>query len=282
MQSCLLQNRALITVGGGDSRTFLNNLLSNTVGDTPVWSAVCTPQGTLLYTVFVVPHQGTLYIDCPAEHCMALGQYLYKYILQSDVQLALAEQWQVGVVYGDVSMGDGDISVIESQLQGSGVLYADPRLPQMGYRYMGEHWQTVSTNSTPIPITDYNAYRYGLGIPDDGDIISGKSIPLEYGMDELHGIDFAKGCFTGQEAIARTKNRTPVRRRLLPITITGQMGDDSTVRLNGKNAGTVINTQGEMGLALIRLDRLSPDDIYTIGDTATAMVSVPDWVVLPK
>ena len=57
MQSCSLQNRAIITVQGADGRTS-NNLLSNTVDDKPVWSAVCTPQGTILYTVFVVPHQG--------------------------------------------------------------------------------------------------------------------------------------------------------------------------------------------------------------------------------
>ena len=287
MQSCLLENRAIITVAGQDNAFFLNNLLSNTVGDTPVWSAVCTPQGTLLYTVFVVPVSddsggGTLYIDCPAEHCMALGQYLYKYVMQSDVQLGLAENWQVGVIYGNHEQTLSLQQALRQQESKTGLLYADPRYPQMGYRYMGTHWQTVSANTATVPCADYDRHRYQWAIPDDGDIVSGKSIPLEYGMDELNGIDFAKGCFTGQEAIARTKNRTPVRRRLLPITITGQVDDDSTVRLNGKNAGTVINIEGNHGVALMRLDRLSPDATYTIGETATALVKVPDWVVLPK
>lgn len=285
MHSCLLPNRAVITVHGQDNQTFLNNLLSNTVGNTPVWSGVCTPQGTLLYTVFALVDKDTVYLDCPAEHCMALGQYLYKYIMHSDVQLGLADTWQVGVVYDN----DGDIPPIEklrkesgAKESGAGLIYADPRLPQMGYRYMGTDWQTVSADTTITPPADYDRYRYKWAIPDDGDLISGKSIPLEYGMDELHGVDFTKGCFTGQEAIARTKNRTPVRRRFLPIAMTGQINDDKTVRLNGKNAGTVINIQGDCGVALMRLDRLAPDDIYTIGDTAKAVVSIPDWVVLPK
>ena len=276
-KGCILQNRAVITVDGDDNVTFLNNLLSNRVGDKPVWSAVCNPQGMVLYTVFVIPNGGTLYIDCPADHCMALGQYLYKYILQSDVQLGLADNWQVGVIYGD-----GMSIEAQAKESGAGILYADPRLPQMGYRYMGDDWQTVSASIEVTPQTDYNAHRYTLAIPDDGDMVSGKSIPLEYGMDELNGVDFTKGCFTGQEAIARTKNRTPVRRRLLPITVAGQISDDKTIRLNGKNAGTIINMQGDCGVALMRLDRLSLNETYTIGDIATAVVSIPDWVVLPK
>ena len=289
MGGCLLENRAVITVDGSDNVSFLNNLLSNTVGDKPIWSAVCNPQGMVLYTVFVVPHKNdlggdTLYIDCPAEHCMALGQYLYKYILQSNVQLGLADNWQVGVIYGDGDMSPMQSQQMQSQLKesGTGVYYADPRCSQMGYRYMGDDWQTIASHIETTPQADYDAHRYRWAIPDDGDMVSGKSIPLEYGMDELNGIDFTKGCFTGQEAIARTKNRTPVRRRLLPIAITGQISDDKTMRLNGKNAGAVMNIQDDRGIALMRLDRLSPDETYTIGDTATARVRIPDWVILPK
>lgn len=272
---CPLSNRCVIMVAGADRISFINGLCTNIVGNAPVWTAFCNPQGMVLCTVFAVDVGGTLYIDCPTDYVMELGGHLQKYVLQADVQLGMAQGWTVHAVLGDGMVADclGD----------SCIAYADPRLPQMGYRIMGRDLSAYAD----LPVLseqNYTAHRHAHAIPDDVDITAGRTIPLEFGFAELNAIDFAKGCYTGQESIARTKNRTPVRRRLLPI----QWGGDSavavgdTLRLNGKNSGDVVAVGGQGGMALVRCDRLNTaPDSYTLGDT-TATIHLPDWVKLPQ
>lgn len=50
---------------------------------------------------------------------------------------------------------------------------------------------------------------------------AGNAMPLEYNLDALHGVSYSKGCYVGQELIARTHNRGVVRKRLMPIAIEG-------------------------------------------------------------
>jgi folate-binding protein YgfZ len=48
---------------------------------------------------------------------------------------------------------------------------------------------------------------------------AGAAVPLEYNLDGLHGISFTKGCYVGQELIARAHFRGVVRKRLMPVTL---------------------------------------------------------------
>ncbi len=86
----------------------------------------------------------------------------------------------------------------------------------------------------------------------------------------------------GQELPARTKYRGLVRKRLLPITITGPAPEIGSLIMNGdKEAGTIRSIHGNAGLALIRLERIGDDTDLTAGD-AKISVKVPDWVKLPE
>ena len=76
-------------------------------------------------------------------------------------------------------------------------------------------------------------------MPDGSrDLVVEKATLLESGFEELHGVDFAKGCFVGQELTARMKYRGLVRKRLLPVTFTGAPPSPGTViRLGEREAG---------------------------------------------
>ena len=57
---------------------------------------------------------------------------------------------------------------------------------------------------------------------DKGKVVfAGQAVPLEYNLDALQGVSYTKGCYVGQELIARTHNRGVVRKRLMPITFEG-------------------------------------------------------------
>jgi hypothetical protein len=100
---------------------------------------------------------------------------------------------------------------------------------------------------------------------------------LENGFDELGGVDWAKGCFIGQELTARTKHRALIKKRLLPVEIEGPAPPEgSEVSKNGRPAGVLRSVAGDRGLALLRLARLAEESDFTAGE-ARLLPRKPDW-----
>ena len=167
-----------------------------------------------------------------------------------------------------------------------GIKVVDPRLTALGARILlpkNELAEMAAIGATESTIEAYHKMRVSLGVPNGSDDLEiEKSILLENGFEELGGVDFKKGCYMGQELTARTKYRGLVRKRLLPITIDGPSPDAGTIIMNGdKEAGTIRSVHGNVGLALIRLERVGDDAELHAGDTKIT-VCVPDWVQLPE
>ena len=104
----------------------------------------------------------------------------------------------------------------------------DPRLPELGLRvvlprervadFVAEHALHLADRA------DYDRLRLTLGVPDGSrDLVVDRSLLLESGFEELHGVSFTKGCFVGQELTARTKHRGLVKKRLLPVRVDGPL-----------------------------------------------------------
>ena len=96
---------------------------------------------------------------------------------------------------------------------------------------------------------EYDRLRISLGVPDGSrDLDVERSPLLENGFDELHGIDWDKGCFMGQELTARTKYRALIKKRLLPVDIDGPMPEPGTaVTADGKDAGVMRSAADGLG-----------------------------------
>ena len=120
-----------------------------------------------------------------------------------------------------------------------------------------------------------------MGVPDGSrDLQVEKAILLENGFDELHGIDWDKGCYMGQELTARTRYRGLIKKRLLPVRFDGPTpAPGSQVTCEGKDAGTLCSSIGDRGLALLRLERL--DGPLLAGGTLLKP-EPPDWIKLPE
>ena len=110
----------------------------------------------------------------------------------------------------------------------------------------------------PATEADYDAHRIALGVPEGGiDFAFGDAFPHDADMDQLGGVDFAKGCYVGQEVVsrmehrgtARRRGRAPRRRRAAPR----RGHDDHRRRQADRHARLVAPTA--TGLALVRLDR---------------------------
>ena len=113
-----------------------------------------------------------------------------------------------------------------------------------------------------------------------------KAILLENGFDELHGVDWKKGCYVGQELTARTKYRGLIKKRLLPVGIAGPLPEPGAIiEADGREAGemrsAVDGPDFSVGLALLRLEALESGAALTIGETVLTPL-MPDWVALPE
>jgi hypothetical protein len=289
----ILDSRGLITVGGEDRVEFLQGLISNDIRrvapDRAIWAALLTPQGKYLHDFFVTEIGGVFFLDCERPRLMDLGQRLSRYKLRAKVDFGIAGDRIVAVLPGKAALGRAGLPAEPGAARtvSGGVIYADPRLAEAGARAVlpKEGGEAVLREMGFVPgkAADYETLRLGLGLPDGSrDLVVEKSILLESNFEELHGVDWNKGCYMGQELTARTKYRGLVKKRLLPVDIAGDAPPPGTqILLGGKDAGELRTAADGKGLALLRLDQLERAlqgaGVLTAGD-ATLTPRKPDWV----
>ena len=143
-----------------------------------------------------------------------------------------------------------------------GVVFTDPRLAAMGVRALlpaGAGLEGLLADGfARAGDDDYRRMRLRHGLPDGSrDMVVEKYFPLECGFDELHAIDYDKGCYVGQELTARIHHRGTVRKRLMPVVVDGPLPAPGTPVLRGDRAvGEIRSGAGDRAIALIRLAQL--------------------------
>lgn len=229
-------DRVVAVVEGADALGFLQGLVTNDVlalrhGTGIVWTALLTPQGKYLADFFVVATDGRLLLDLPAGLAEATLRRLAMYRLRADVRFS---PQAIAVARG---IGDPPADALP-----------DPRHPALG-------WRRYGTPGGP-PVLDWDAIRVTHLIPETGrELVPDDSYILEMGFERLHGVDFRKGCYVGQEVTARMKHKTELRKGLARVRIEGPAAEGSAITVEGRPAGTLHTRSGNRALAWLRLDR---------------------------
>jgi folate-binding protein YgfZ len=281
MPTAHLSERGVVRVSGEDARTFLDGLLTcdmdRVAPDKPRLGALLTPQGKILFDfiVFEAPPDagGGFYLDTGKAHAPELAKRLGFYKLRAKVAIQdLSDRLAVVVGWDEAPMPDAEI----------GLVAQDPRLAALGWRAsVAAEDAAEFADADPLA---YHAHRIALGVPDGGrDFLFNDAFPHEALMDQLHGVDFDKGCYVGQEVVSRMQHRGTARTRVVPLVyvegFTAEPGVDVTAgeKVIGK---TGTGAKGR-GLAMVRLDRVA--DALAAGETIRAggllvEVQKPEWV----
>lgn len=284
-----LPHRALVAVGGDDRAAFLQGMISNDMrhveAGQAMWAAFLTAQGKFLHEFFVIPHRDVVLLECERARREDLITRLARYKLRAKVSFAPLDTLEVGVAWGDgaaaaLETSDGPGTV---KGRGDGVLYTDPRLATAGVRFALTPEQAGALSLERANPDAYDAHRIALGLPDGSrDMEVDKALLLENGFEELHGVDFEKGCYIGQELTARTHYRALIKKRLMPVTIDGATpAPGEALTVDGRDAGEMKSIAGARGLALIRLDAWKGGGNLTAGAARITPVK-PDWMQLPQ
>jgi folate-binding protein YgfZ len=235
-------DRDMLRITGPDTREFLQNLVTNDVrrlDEGAVYAALLTPQGKYLFDFFLVPDRADVLVDVKADRAAALAQRLGMYRLRAKVAI---EPTDLAVVLGTGPAPDG--------------AFADPRHPDLGWRAYGDA-AAILAGVPPLAPEALAARRIALGVPETGiELLPDDSYILEMGFERLHGVDFRKGCYVGQEVTARMKHKAELRKGLARVRIEGDPPPPGTeIRAGDKVAGTLYSTADGLGLAYLRFDR---------------------------
>ncbi|WP_230280315.1 folate-binding protein YgfZ [Croceicoccus sp. Ery15] len=221
-----LNDRAIIRLtgegdGGGENVVeFLQGLVTSDVtAALPVWSALLSPQGKVLFDFFVWPSGDDLLIECERDHADELVRKLSLYRLRRKIAIAVDPAVEV---HWNSHRGDGGAD--------------DPRLAALGQRWL------LPTEQSDGPGADdaYRAHRLSLGVTEGrGELGFDQTLWLECNAAELHGVNFRKGCYIGQENTARMNWRQKVNRRLLVLPIA--QSDEARRRVAYDDLGVAVD-----------------------------------------
>jgi tRNA-modifying protein YgfZ len=272
--SAILAGRAIVAVAGADARDFLQGLTTNDIGQCtpkqPIYTALLTPQGKILFEFFVVTqHNDELLLDCAAAAAPDLIKRFGFYRLRAKVQIVRRPELSVAAVWGEPLP---NIEAIPP--------YRDPRLPALGIRLVGSPPQLDSVINSISP-GDYDSFRVALGIPDSADLPPDQIFALDTGLEDLNGVSFSKGCYVGQEVTARMKHRATARRRFYIAEAALLPPAGTVIQSNGRELGRMATGKNGRGLALVRLDRLAEAEAARTAIEANGKPIVlhkPDWL----
>jgi folate-binding protein YgfZ len=260
MKAAFLTDRGVVKVGGDDARGFLNGLVTTDIDllqpGLGRFGALLTPQGKIiadfLVTQATAGQGGGFLFDVPKALAQTLADRLGFYKLRAKVTVE-----NLSDDLGVLAVWDGEPSMKPD------LTFADPRDDRLGWRILVPadlaEKATAAIGAEIMDVADYEAHRIACGVPRGGvEFAYGDAFPHETNMDRLHGVDFDKGCYIGQEVVSRMEHRGTARTRTIRVIVDQSVPETGvSVTAGDKTIGTMGSTANGRGLALLRIDRAS-------------------------
>jgi folate-binding protein YgfZ len=248
-----LEQYGLLQVAGEDARAFLHAQLTNDVENlepgTARYAGWCSAKGRLLATFLVVPAQGGFLLQLARDLVPVVAKRLSMFILRSKVKITdVTGQW---LQYGMWDAGEGrPLSVSDSE--GKFTIRFEPgRALLLSPGASGDR-------TSNAPAEDWALAEIRAGRPLIAQATQDQFVPQMVNLELAGGVDFKKGCYPGQEIVARAQYRGAVKRRMVRLRGAalrpGQeiYTDDDPAQ----PSGTVVNAAGGEALAVLQVSAI--------------------------
>jgi hypothetical protein len=243
-----------IGVSGSDARRWLNDLVTADIEDLQPGRArqslLLTPQGAVLASFSVGIVDGDIVLLQDPEQPRSIEDLLAPFVLSSDV--AIDRRDATFAIFAFPGRGEAP--------EAPGSSGSIPSCVGMGADVMapGENHDLVSSSLTSrfsrATMEDLEAWRVTAGIPKVGLDTGRNDLPQECGLEWT--VSYEKGCFLGQEAVAKMRNRGHPRRILVRIEADDEIEPDERIVADGEETGGVSSLSAVnghyVGLARIR------------------------------
>jgi folate-binding protein YgfZ len=244
-----LERYGLLRAAGEDSRAFLHAQLTNDIESLQSaqarYAGWCSAKGRLLATFLVVPYSGGFLLQLSRDLVPAIAKRLSMFVLRSKLKISdVSAEWSQFGKWGEdgpnplaVQEQDGTITVGIENGRSLVLMQAQaqkhvPALPE-------EQWTLAEVRAGRALIEQTTQDQF---------------VPQMVNLELAGGVDFRKGCYPGQEIVARAQYRGAVKRRMYRLKGAalkpGQdlYSDDAP----GQPSGVVVNAAGEESLAVLQ------------------------------
>ncbi len=274
-----LEDRGILYISGDDCFEFLQNLITNDLNkvseDNSCFASLLTPQGKYLFDFIIAKHKEGYFIDCEKIIIDELFNKLNLYKLRSKVEiLNLSNEFVVAAISKEKFLTfENAKDIVGNTIKfRSDPIMLDPRNSYLGGRIIINleklYFSIKKLNLKPSNTKEYYDHSFKLGIPQiDTHKLQNKLFGIECNFEELNGVDFKKGCYVGQENMARIKLKNKQSKKLFPLEILeGQIKVDDDIIQDNKNYGKVlIDKNYPFGLIKFKDQNIKLNDIFKCG-----------------
>lgn len=276
-----LSSRAKLRMTGPDRARFLNGQVSNDVrkvrADTAMRACVLNAKGRINADVTIVTHDDSFLIEAEAEVREQLAARLERYVIADDVQIEdVTDAFALFHVAGPSAPAPA-AAFVTAKTERFGTSGTDLWLPR------NQHDAALQELSTTFPTCDADraeVLRIERGIPRWGRELTDEIIPTEANL-EMSAIDYAKGCYIGQEVISRMKMSGQTNKRLCGLRPIESSPLAAGMRLvsDGKDGGWITSVAqsrrvgGQIALGFVKRGFQAPGtelEIRGVDSTASA------------
>ncbi|WP_455482388.1 CAF17-like 4Fe-4S cluster assembly/insertion protein YgfZ [Bartonella sp. B35(2025)] len=243
----LLKNRKVIKVTGEEATHFLQILITTNVekiGSQEIFpGALLSPQGKVIADFLIGKINDGYLIDIVTSLADAFQKRLLLYKLHTKVEITQPLQEVVTVFWNDeIDVSDCNLSFIDKRFpQKEKIIRTYGKIPF----------------SAPEYNNDWNRMRIRYAIAESGqDYEIGKVFPHDINYDQINGLTFNKGCYIGQEVVARMHHRHMARRRILVVKSQHELTPRSSVQAGTKVLGYLGTCAANEALTLMRIDHV--------------------------
>ncbi len=228
-----LSHLGVIAVEGEEAEDFLHNQLTSDIHGLDQTHACltgyCSPKGRLLASLLVWRDAERLYLACPLEILPAIQKRLQMFVLRSKVKLSnLSSSFVLlGLAQANPEHLRASFANLPEQPYGM-VIHAGQtliRLPNHHatprYLWIAEianataTWQKLKLNMQPAPTAWWRWTEIQAGTPQITLATQEKFVPQMINFELIGGVNFRKGCYPGQEIVARSQYLGKLKRRML-------------------------------------------------------------------
>lgn len=276
-----LTGTSILAISGADAVAFLQGQLSNDIGKLSdqrcQWSGYHQPDGRVLAVPLVILREGVVSLVLPTDIISDIRDRLSRYVLRAKVKFTVSESRLLGLggpilanlltafplpQPGRVTRTPGGLSL---------AAYGRRRVLAWGPPSSGD-WRTITGALSEEPESVWLLEDIREGIPRVVTAGQGLYTAQMLNLDLIDAISFSKGCYAGQEIIARTQNLGKIKRRLCRMGSETEVTGSDVCLANGDKIGEILNRQKSSAdsqlaceyLAVIRLDQWQAD-LYSDG-----------------
>ena len=265
----LINNLDVLVTKGKDAETFLQGQITNDIKiikneEGAIYAGYCSPKGRLIAFFLIIKAQDCYFLICPSSIGEEISKKLSMYIMRSDVTLHKAEEISFFSFYGNVKeekafkglLDEAPIKVMQTvkciSESGEANYFTITKLPGEENRYfvLGEGdlinsiYNELDQTSGVADYHSWNASDIEAKIPSIFKETQDQFIPQSLNLDLIGAVNFKKGCYTGQEIVARTHYLGQTKRRMYlgssNLNKAPQQGD--SIMLDQQKVGQLVNS----------------------------------------